>query len=291
MKNEVNLIFATTEAEAIAARDNGYEPVECPFGPVSVVGKFFLDHHGPYSQNEAVSIRAARLVLEEDVFLRNFVVTGSADCDQSYAISVLSRNIPARLDEATAVAELDVDPVGRDKTAPRYIRCLMFEQRTRGLPDCLDSSRTSLENLITIFNGEYTETDVALAIQHEEKRKTEAMAEIRAKSNGIIALVESADRSFDVWYQVAPVVVQRNPIRNKLTLMLCPKRGGILPEKSGLDLLGPEGLTPFYKEIDNVLGVTGSGGRDVVGGSPQGIAISYEQAERVYEFLKSRITI
>ena len=107
---KVDIIFANTLEEALNARDRGYEPVECAFGRDSVVGDLCLDHHGMYSQEEAVSIKAARLA-KDGVTRHKFVVAGTPDADQMYAAAVLSRNIPIDFKDAEAIAQYDIDLV------------------------------------------------------------------------------------------------------------------------------------------------------------------------------------
>lgn len=283
---EIQLIYANTIDEAISARDSGFEPVECAFGKESVVGPLVLDHHGKYSAEPAVSIKAAHLA-NDGISLDKFVITGRADCDLCYAIAVLSRQIPVDFTDAEAVAELDIDPIGRDRTSSRYIEALMFEQQTSQLPKDLEGSRTAISQLVRIFNGYYP-------ISFKETRRIEGqrIASIGSHlldfQNGV-GFAVSDEKGFDVWYQRAPVIVHYNPGTKSITFGLCPKKGGTLTDKTGFDILGSNGLSDYYSRVDEVLGVKGSGGRDVVGGSPRGEEISQENARKVYEFLKDSV--
>src|SRR3989344_3873719 len=169
----VKLEYAATLQEAKKHLENGYEPVECAFGSESAVGSLVLDHHGKYSNEDAVSVKAARLALEGRK-QNQFVVTGTPDCDQIYAIAALSGLIPVKMDDALAIAEIDIDPIGRDKTMERYLPILMFEQRTQHLqqhPNCLESSYTALGELIKVFDGKFHSSDIDEAINKEKLRK------------------------------------------------------------------------------------------------------------------------
>ena len=282
------IIYAQDMKEALEATKRGFEPVECSFGRDSVVGIYKLDHHGQYSSEEAVSIKAARLALE-DVKLEKFVVTGAADCDQCYAIAALSGpKIPINLNEATAVADIDIDPIGRDLTSDKYIRILIFNQKTQSLPNGLDSTLKSLYELIEIFNGRYSEEDVKAAIEKENKRKQIVRSGIKEIEPGKIALVNSDARGFDVWYEYAPVVVAYVEPKKAITLGLCPKTGGTLGDKSGLDLLGQEGLNKVFPKLDELI-KPGWGGRETIGGSPRNIPMTYEDAVKVYQLIKEII--
>jgi len=289
MNNKVNIRYAQTLEEAINYEKEGYEPVECSFGKHSVVGKLLLDHHGQYSGQDAVSIKAAKFALN-GIKLKNFVVTGEADCDQCYAIAALSGpQIPVKIEHAEAIAEIDTDPVGRDKTNERYIQTLMFEQKTQNLKYCLESSYKSLDELIRIYNNHYDSNEVNQAINNERERKISAKNNIKLYEQGKIALAVSQDKGFDVWYEIAPVVVHYNPDKKLIVFMLNPKKGGLFGEKTGFDLLGKEGLIPIYEKLDNLLQKKGCGGREMIGGSPRNVEMSYNDALRAYEFIKSII--
>lgn len=288
MVEEIDLAYALTVGEARDFREQGYEPVECAFGGESVVGGLLLDHHGKYSGEEAVSIKAARL-RQGGISRNKFVVTGKADCDMCYAIVALSGRIPVNLDEAAAIAELDLDWIGRDRRGPRYIRSLMFDLETETLSPSLESSVRAVKWAEKIFNGNYGDEDTARALEMENERIENAPKAIRRMVRGKVALTVSSRKGFDVWFNHAPVVVNYDPEHGLITFWACQKLNGFETNKTGFDVLGPRGLVTHYAEIDRVLGVEGSGGREVVGGSPRNAKFSEEDAKRVYEYFKSVI--
>ena len=86
LHHEISLAYTPTLESAQAWAKQGYEGIECAFGKEkSVVGQYILDHHGTFSGEEPVSIKAARLA-ESGVRLTKFLVTGLPDPDAIYAI-------------------------------------------------------------------------------------------------------------------------------------------------------------------------------------------------------------
>jgi|SRR3989338_9234121 len=286
--NKVELKYANTLHEAQEASDSGYEPVECAFGKTSIVGSLQLDHHGSYSHLNAVSIRAAKYALEGKEKYQ-FVIAGSPDNDQMYAVAALSHNIPIKLEDAEAIAELDTDLIGRDQTLPRYIKSLMFEQRTHGISRDLPGAEKALEILVDLYSRDIPKSEIEKAIDKEEQRRKRMISYVVSSEKDKIALAVSPEKGFPEWYQIAPVVVSYNPEFKSISIGLCPKRGPPFSEKNGFDLLGEKGLMPLYSLLDEKLNKKGHGGREVVGGSPRGLAMSYEDALKTYAILKSEI--
>lgn len=284
MKFPVELVYANNMQEAENARDGGFEPVECAFGSSSVVGPRILDHHGPYSANEAVSIRAAKLVAGGDS-CNKFVVAGRPDHDQIYACGVLSLNIPANLDQAEAVAEMDVDPIGRDRTSPRYLPEILFEQGTQGIARNLSGAQNALNCLIDIYSRPHSSEEIALALRNEEIRKRNVLEKIVLNAEGKVALAISEERGFGEWYTKAPIVVLYNPRTKGITLGLNPKKGTPFFNYNGFDLIGNKGFSSLYQEFDNATQKKGAGGREVIGGSPRGVIMNEEDARAYYQIL------
>ena len=287
---EIDIRYANTPEEAEDFVRKGYEPVECSFGDKSVVGDLQLDHHGNLSHLEPVSISAARLAIE-GIRKNKFVVTGRPDCDQIYAIAVLGGKIPANLEAATAIAEIDMDPIGRDMTLDKYLPNLAFDQRTLNLEKNSRGTTQALEELIRIYSKELSSEEKTQAITAERDRRRRIKSNINQVETGLVAFVISDEKGFNEWYQEAPIIVQYNPSRKSITLALCPKKGGLLTDKTGFDILGEEGLKPVYKYLDAKTGISGYGGREVVGGSPRGIEISESKALEIYEKIKEYISI
>lgn len=277
----VKIEYTSKWEEAEELSKKGYEPVECAFGDKSVVGKFVLDHHGRYSNEDAVSVKAAKLAIEGKRH-HEFVVTGTPDCDQIYAIAALSGLIPISMDDAEAIAEIDVDPIGRDKTLERYLPILMFEQRTQGLLNCRESSYTALGELVRIFNREYHSSDIDEAIKKETFRIRDMMKKLEYTNRGKIGLAVSEVRGFAEWYKDSSIVVQYDPKRKKITIGLCPKKNYSHCKTSGIDLLGPKGLEMILPVLNKMI-MEGFGGKRDIIGSPRDVEMTYEQAKQIYD--------
>ena len=234
-------------------------------------------------------MKAARLALEGKR-QNQFVVTGTPDCDQIYAIAALSGLIPVNMDDAIAIAEIDIDPIGRDKTSERYLPILMFEQRTQHLTNCLESSYTALGELIRIFSGKYHRSDIDEAINKEKLRKIDMVKKLEYTNCGRVGLAVSEVKGFDAWYKDASIVVQYNPKKKTITIGLCTKREYPSCKASGLDLLGPKGLDMVWPVLNERI-MQGFGGRIDVGGSPRNVEVTYEQAKQAYEIIPEIIAM
>ena len=284
MSEKVTFVYANNLGEAEKARNEGFEPVECAFGLVSVVGPRELDHHGAYSKNEAVSIKAAKLAIGGDRHGK-FVVAGRPDHDQIYACAVLSSSIPAVLAEAEAVAEMDTDPIGRDRTSSRYLNDLLFEQTTKNLSRDCSGAYQALALLVDIYTRAPSQEELSIALDLERKRRECMLEQIVACEEGKVALAISDERGFGEWYTRAPIVVLYNPAKKSITLGLNPKKGSPFFDYNGFDLLGASGFMPIYSEFDKATRKSSSGGREVVGGSPRGVSMSQEDAGAYYTVL------
>lgn len=284
--HSIFLAYAHNFGVAKSWVSKGYEPVECAYGNAgSVVGKYTLDHHGIFSQEEPVSIRAARLAIDR-THLTKFLAAGMPDPDAVYAILTLSHNITPDLEIAGAIAELDVDPIGIDRTQHRYIRNPIFEMLLGSPKRSLDSFIEALKVGILAFDKkDITENILLDALQYEHDRLASAQSEIRSRE-GDIAFVVSDGLLDTPHFQCAPIIVQYKPSLQKITVRGCTlqsaKRLGI---KSVYDVFGHGGLSRVYKKMDELLG-NGSGGREDIGGSPNHLNVSESQAIEVFDALK-----
>jgi hypothetical protein len=291
MEKEIEILYAPTLEQATLALEAGYEPVECSFGRESVVGEYVLDHHGKYSAEEAVSTKAAKLA-SDGIKLNRFVVTGAADTDQMYAVAALAGAIPIRMEDAEAIAEMDVDPIGRNILDERYVRVLLHKQEYLDSTNGQKSSVRSLAAAIRIFSpGDYLYAhdwfhwDYMEAILREKYQRKNALGAVRDRVPGKVALVSGqVGPAWNDWYTQAPIVVAYVANQERVTVGLCPKKGGILSDKSGFDILGDKGLLTFIPSLNQI--VAGWGGRPDVIGSPRNQKMSLEGAAEVYEMIK-----
>lgn len=282
----IDIRYGSSAAAIEEVLGAGYEPVECSFGGTSIVGKYKLDHHGKLSSEEPVSVKAARLALEPGFEpLHKFAVTGMADGDATYAILALSQTITPSIEIAAGLAELDMDPIGIDRTVHPYIREVIFEMN--GIPEL---SKEGFYNALaagaTAFDGGPLSQDLRdSGIEYERKRLERGREAIKDIANDV-ALVEFDGPSRDVWHQYASLVVQYKPTQSVITISSCsPRAAGRLGKKSAFDIFGAGGLGEFYPVLDRVLGSAGSGGRPDIGGSPRGVETTWSDAVRVFECL------
>ncbi|MEI6288553.1 MAG: hypothetical protein WCP18_03165, partial [bacterium] len=93
--------FVKTASEAVAALEQGFEPIECSFGSEgSVVGSITMNHHGDHSGLEGVALRAYRDHFGARKSDPRFVVTGAADADACFCIASLAGLLPHKSREA-----------------------------------------------------------------------------------------------------------------------------------------------------------------------------------------------
>ncbi len=280
--DSLELVYATSLEQARAYAEEGYEPVECSFGSTSVTGKWKLDHHGELADEEPVSLKAARIAMESDFQPQlRWLVAGMPDSDAVYAILVLSGLVSPDLQIAQALAELDLDPVGIDRTQGYYLREVLFQMsgpKLNSLHGFLSACEVGLK---AFAPGDIPSDLLRQGLESEKQRVSAAHREIYCKGNNVI-LVRSDEASRDVWHTLAPVVIQYKPTNRVITFSGRGPRGA---ERLGVpslyDVLGKQGFMPLYPMYGMLLGGT-CGGRPDIGGSPRGMKYSLADAERVF---------
>lgn len=146
---KLEIAFAKTAAEAENFMYQGYCPVECSYGGVSVVDDLDMDHHGvtadgrDLSKLESVAIRAYRDCYGKRYQDPRFVIS-HIDADCTFAIASLAGYIPSAANKnnkflkgkmaetmrrdfsalAGTIALLDTDPVGLDRMELPYGKLL-----------------------------------------------------------------------------------------------------------------------------------------------------------------------
>ena len=97
---KLEIAFAKTAAEAEKFMCQGYCPVECSYGGVSIVDNLDMDHHGvtadgrDLSKLESVAIRAYRDCYGKRYQDPRFVIS-HIDADCTFAIASLAGYIPS----------------------------------------------------------------------------------------------------------------------------------------------------------------------------------------------------
>lgn len=284
------LAHAGTWEEAVRYLDQGYEPVECSFGSRSILGPLRLDHHGLLSHEKPVSIKAAELAMKGER-CQNFVVTGPPDPDAIYAIAVLSGAIEPDLGIAQAIAVTDLDPIGVDRLAQaRHLREVLFDLSLGEPLPTVEGFYRALGCGIRYFQPRRLSTDEVFAARcYEESRISKVMASV-VEAHHLTILLEWNRIGRDVWHRSAPLAVQYKPDFGIISVSGCTRMGAErLGTQSVFDVLGKAGLDTFYPVMDEVLGLTGSGGRPDIGGAPRNVRFSFDDAKRVFNALEGLV--
>lgn len=290
---DVTVAHVTQVDEALLYLSKGFEPVECAFGDRSIVGVLGMDHHGCNADNLPVSIRAAHMAFAPAyiALAKMFVVTGAADPDALYAMLALSQRIYPELAIAQAISNLDLDPIGYDRTKRPYTRNSAFDMLY--IPQGgVQGYVQGLEVGESVFNQPPLPADVLeQAIDFELRRRQLAPHEVVVRSD-LVALAISDAPNRDIWHQSAnaPVVVQFKPSEQVITVSgLSVRAGGLLNLPSVYDLFGDAGFrSGVYSHLRDGLG-EGAGGRNDVGGSQRGLVRSFEDAHACVIGLESAV--
>ncbi|MBF0583237.1 MAG: hypothetical protein HQL80_03260 [Magnetococcales bacterium] len=285
--------------------DEGFCPVECSLGSVSVVDCLVMDHHGDYAHLEAVSIRAYRDhfgARQEDP---RFVVAGTADADATFAVAALagllphpSRDLMTEVAEvrreyltrdlsllAETIALMDTSPTGREPSRLPMGEMLLLWHTVRGSDrdDLGFATGVGLWRALTETLPESLEVLTAAAIDQARNRRERAWLLVERDGEtiapGVLFISTSVSGSLSDWYgriEEKPVelptgwrhslVIAHEPEQGKVTLA-CPSLA--VAEK----LFGKGGM----KNIFHLLG-EGWGGRESIGGSPRGVRLSVNAA-------------
>lgn len=284
----MQIVWTKKVEEATRLAEAGFEPVECSFGAVSVVGSLIMDHHGEYAELEGVALRAYRDHFGARQSDPRFVVTGAADADACFAIAALAGMLPHPSHETelasaapsvkasgtrnlTGLAEL----VNRVDTAPIGVR---LEESEEGALILLWNQLSSSVHDATAFYAGLdrwrallgrTPKALIQATKNEEETRVAKAREARVvRISDQVAVVESPVWGFDVWYaEVAPVIVAYVATSGTITLG-CPST------EVAETLFGLGGMKNVFPKLTPA----GWGGREAIGGSPRGQKLTREQA-------------
>jgi len=277
MKIEV----ASSVQQALALRSAGWCPVECAFGTESVVDELVLDHHGPFSNLEPVSIRGYR---DHQGCRRadpRFVVAGSPDADATFAIASLADVLPADTECRSAdpgrlaqyIAARDLDPLEKHNTGAAetdYVRLF----GSLKLP--LATAEAWVHGVMLwpwLLRAAAAPALAAACRSWDDERLRLGRAAPVEQFGPHVALVESSVWAFDVWYdEISPVILHFEPSAGRVTI-------GCRDAERAAELFGNGGLKRVYPQLRP----DGWGGRESVGGSPRHVCMSRQDAVRAAE--------
>lgn len=281
----------------------GYCPVECSINGHSIVDDLVMDHHEDRSHLEAVSIRAIRDHAGARAHDPRFVVVGACDGDASFAIAALAGLIPVNAATVTlgkTVGLMDTDPIGRDLFSLPYGGFLSLwdtdhrktNRSQQGAVDAVMGWETLTENLDNpppALQNRLTEAKAREEKNVEIARQDLAKATIKG---GVCLIHHSEVFGFNTWHGrvegqpsekaagwVNPVVLIYNR-DNKNMGLSCPNK------RVAEEFFGTGGLKNVFPKLG------AWGGRESVGGSPRGRAMTPEDAmaalEKIGEILAEK---
>lgn len=293
---------------AIHWLEKGYVPVECSFGNRSVVDDLILDHHGCYSNQAGVAVRAYRDLFGIKRDSPHFVVTGYPDEDATFAICALAGILPhpsyadsfpdaseetqilVQID-LTAVAMLinavDLNPNLALELLDTFIGRLILAWRQQGHRNCRDQlawygAVDRWRTVLTSQNREFI--DAALESQVSDlSRVIEANHYIVSPRVAVIDFSEFGPNSsyYRVWLKHYPVIIAY--IGGAAGYGTCSF--AVRDLATAQSLFGPGGLMEVYANL-----YPGRcGGREILGGSSRTNYITWENACSYGEQLEALI--
>ena len=306
----ITIAFEKNIETVKALVEQGYCPVECSFGGVSVVDELELDHHGEKSHLESVAIRAYRDFFGKRAEDPRFVIN-HIDADSIFAVAALAgllphpeaaKSMPAYMQKAwgqdlmplaETIAVMDCDPIGRDIIAMPMGSILAAWNSLFGANanDEL-AAYCAVEGFRRLLTQPSARVFVAAAENAENERREAALADLRErgeKQGNVMTILGSRVFGFAEWYQRQPengapteaagwdnpIVVSWLEGAENIT-MACPNK------TVAEELLGEGGLMNVFKTLNAHYGLeegSGFGGRETIGGSPRGRKMTEEDLQ------------
>lgn len=303
----ITIAFEKNIETVKALVEQGYCPVECSFGGVSVVDELELDHHGEKSHLESVAIRAYRDFFGKRAEDPRFVIN-HIDADSIFAVAALAgllphpelaKTMPAFLQKtwgqdlmplAETIAVMDCDPIGRDIIAMPMGSILAAWNSLFGANanDEL-AAYCAVEGFRRLLTQPSARVFVAAAENAENERREAALADLRErgeKQGNVMTILGSRVFGFAEWYQRQPengapteAAGWDNPIVVSLVEATSAITFGAPNKAVAEELLGKGGFLNVFKALNEAYGLeegSGFGGREAVGGSPRGQKMTAE---------------
>lgn len=291
---------------------NGYCPVECSFGGVSVVDELQMDHHGSMSHLESVAIRAYRDHYGARQQDARFVVN-HVDADSIFAVAALAGLLPHPqcfaaqampafkqrpwlvdlLPLAQTIATIDTDPIGRDIIAMPYGDVLITWDAMFGFGADDDlAAIAAVQGWRQLLTAPACKVFLAAAKDSEQERVASALADLRErgeKVGQVLILKQSRVFGFAEWYQRQPeagAATEAAGWEHQVAIALTEQQAitfGTPNQSVAEQVLGKGGLTNVFAKLNEFYGLepgAGFGGRDVVGGSPRGMKMTEEDLRK-----------
>ncbi len=283
-------------------------PIECSIGGESITDDLLMDHHGEHSKLEGVAIRAYRDHFGCRAEHPNFVTCSPVDADACFATAALAGLLPhpSRSEwppwlktDITELAEtinkLDVEPVGLNPLElPGGDKVLAWNALTSGCnrDDLGYMAGVGLWVQLTTADSQsplFAPLLEGVKKSEEGRRRMAVMdladALLSRGSTGVddadlvLSIYESSSWGFDVWYSrlhdypadsakgwAYPVVLALAKQSREITIG-CPN------QTVAEHLFGEGGLKTVFGKLEP----EGWGGREAIGGSPRGAAMTEKQ--------------
>lgn len=298
LERPLQIRIANTPKQAERWRDRGYCPIECSFGPVSVVDDSQLDHHGSMSALEGVAIRAYRDQFGTRREDPRFVVAGFPDEDACFSIAAkcgiiphpsladMFKNAPpamlkvARqnlLHVAQEINRVDVKPDLAIMLVDTYFGRVVLSWRQQAHPTCRDllSWFGGVDRWRALLTAQGDDL-INVAGEAQDDRLEEAASARSVDIDGRVAVVDFSNLGpnsayYRVWLNRFPVLV---------AFIGGPEGVGtcsfvVRDMATAQQFYGPKGLLSLYERLSP----GGCGGREIIGGSNRESFVNWDAAQ------------
>lgn len=284
--SSIEISFVTTSREATSMMLQGYTPVECNFGDISITDRYDLDHHGKFSHRPAVAVQAATMKLSN--FITKFVVTGEADLDAIYAIGVLSGAITPHIGFAEAIGKVDTDPVHYDWENDEYAKYIAYFEECSEKEQSYSSFYKNLNLLVRIVeNPNAKEIEDSYKAFLFKMKTPPRVDELFGNGIGFLKMEKDFQEVLNS-YKLVDIIVA-----------LCDDQIviGVESKEKAEQILGKGGLNNIWplltKEIKDPIDEKKAwGGRENIGGSPRGMKMTsehgYQAARIIFNYIRDK---
>lgn len=305
----MHIIVTNNENQVQDLVNKGFCPVECSIGGRSFVDELTMDHHGEFSNLEAVSLRAYRDHFGSRKSDPRFVIVGNPDADATFAVAALAgllphpsfdcSGLPPHLHKvwqrdlsglAKTIGVIDIDPIGRNIPAMEGGDILMtWNAMSSGMDDTAAYQGVGLWRTLTTGNPSQLQPFLDAARVTEENRRSASYDDLYERGigleGGVLFLNGSRTFGFPEWYgriEEMPSTERagwEHPVVFALT-----ERGNVTvgcPNKEvAEEIFGPGGLKNLFATEP----FAGWGGRESVGGSPRGEVMDQKKAQTLVAY-------
>lgn len=308
LQRPLQIRIANTATQAERWKRAGYCPIECSFGPISVVDDSNLDHHGSLSNLEGVAIRAYRDQYGTRRDDPRFVVTGFPDEDACFSIASKTGLIPhpsladrfenappamlrvARqnlLHVAQEINRVDVQPDLAITLVDTYFGRVVLSWRQQAHPTCRDllSWYGGVDRWRALLTAQADDL-INVAADAQADRLDEARSARSVEVSRRVVVVDFSSLGpnstyYRTWLTRYPVLVAF--IGGPSGFGTC----SFVVESMAVakELFGPDGLLSIYSSLQP----GGCGGRETIGGSNRTSFVDWDAAENFGVQINSQI--